>query len=64
MSGYDSAAVAAWHQEMGQYLRAVDPWAHLITTSYANTDGDPAVDGLREMDYVQSHNYGSHDMAQ
>jgi hypothetical protein len=64
VTGYDSAAVAAWHQEMGQYLRGLDPWAHLITTSFASTDGDPAVDALPEMDYVQSHNYGSHDMAQ
>jgi hypothetical protein len=62
-TGYDSASVAAWHQQMGQYLRARDPWAHLITTSFANTDGDPAVDALPELDYVQSHNYGSHDMA-
>jgi len=62
-TGYDSGAVAAWHQEMGQYLRARDPWGHLITTSFANTDGDPVVDALPELDYVQSHSYGSHDMA-
>ena len=61
--GYDSAAVAAWHREMADYLRSIDPWQHLITTSYAGTAGDPAVDGLAELDYVQSHNYGSQDVA-
>lgn len=63
VSEYDSAAVAAWHQEMARYLRSVDPWVHLITTSHARTEGDPAVDSLPEMDLVQSHHYGSHDLA-
>jgi hypothetical protein len=63
VTGYDSAAIAAWHQEMARYLRSIDPWAHLITTSYGNTQGDPAVDGLPEMEFVQSHSYNSKDMA-
>ena len=63
VTNYNSAAVAAWHAEMADYLRSIDPWQHLITTSFANTAGDPAVDGLPQMDFVQSHNYGSHDMA-
>ena len=61
--GYDSEAVAKWHREMADYLRSIDPWKHLITTSYGGTEGDPAVDGLPELDYVQSHNYGSRDVA-
>ncbi len=63
VTAYDSAAVAAWHAEMARYLRELDPWDHLITTSFARTEGDPAVDGLPEMDFVQSHNYGSADVA-
>lgn len=63
VTGYDSPAVASWHQQMARNLRRVDPWAHLITTSYGDTNGDPAVDGLAEMDFVQSHNYGSKDIA-
>ena len=54
--------VKRWHQEMSRSLRAMDPWRHLQTTSYARSDGDPAVDGIPEMDYVQTHNYGSPDM--
>ncbi len=61
-SGYQSAPVAAWHREMADYLRALDPWRHLLTTSFANP-GDSAVEGLPQLDYVQSHNYGAHDIA-
>ncbi len=60
---YVSPEVAAWHQEMARYLRSIDPQAHLITTSWAGVDGDPAVDGLPEMDYIQSHQYGARDPA-
>ncbi len=60
---YVSADVAAWHREMARYLRGIDPYDHLITTSWAGTRGDPAVDGLPEMDYIQSHQYGAHDAA-
>ncbi len=61
--GYASEPVAAWHREMAAYLRALDPYDHLITTSFANTAGDAAVDGIPELDYVQSHNYGAPDIA-
>ncbi len=61
---YRSREVAAWHRDMARYLRSIDPWDHLITTSFARTAGDPAVDGLPEMDYVQSHRYGAVDVAE
>jgi len=63
-TGYDSAAVAAWHREMAEYVREIDPWGHLIATSYATPAGDAAVDGLAEMDFVQSHSYGARDIAE
>jgi hypothetical protein len=62
-TGYDSATMAEWHQEMTHYLRDLDPWQHLITTSFGNTTGDPAVDGLMETEFVQSHEYGAPDIA-
>ena len=62
-TGYDSAAVAAWHEEMAAYLRSIDPWQHMRTTSFCVTAGDPAVDSLPGIDYLQSHSYGAHDMA-
>ena len=62
-TGYDSRAVAAWHKEMAEYLRSIDPWRHPITTSYSRTAGDPEVDGLPQLDFLQSHNYGARDVA-
>jgi len=62
-TGYQSEQVADWHREMSVYLRASDPWAHPITTSFADTDGDKAVDKLTMLDFVQSHGYGMRDMA-
>ena len=63
VEGYDSRQVSEWHREMARYLRALDPWRHLITTSFARSDGDPAIDGLPEMDFVQTHSYGGADIA-
>jgi len=62
-TGYQSEKVADWHREMCVYLRASDPWAHPITTSFADTNGDKAVDKLTMLDFVQSHGYGMRDEA-
>ena len=61
---YVSADAVAWHREMGRYLREIDPHGHMVTTSWAGEDGDPTVDALPEMDYIQSHQYGAHDAAE
>ncbi|MCH5373543.1 MAG: hypothetical protein JJ992_06170, partial [Planctomycetes bacterium] len=60
---YISEDSVEWHREMARYLRRLDPYDHLITTSWAGTSGDPAVDALPEMDYIQSHQYGARDAA-
>jgi len=62
-SAYMPDQVAKWHAEMGNYLRRLDPWKHLITTSFAGSPGKPEIDKLPQMDYVQTHNYGSRDIA-
>jgi hypothetical protein len=59
---YDSVTVAAWHQNMARSLRDLDPWKHLIATSFSRSQGDPAVDGLPEMDFVQTHHYQMRDV--
>lgn len=38
---YDSQAIAAWHADMARHLRAIDPWNHLITTSFASPPATP-----------------------
>jgi hypothetical protein len=32
VEGYDPNEVAAWHKEMAAYLKAIDPWKHLVVT--------------------------------
>lgn len=45
--------IAAWHGEMARYLRSLDPYGHLITTSSAMDQ--KAL--WTEMDYGQPHTY-------
>ncbi|MCX7777386.1 MAG: DUF5060 domain-containing protein [Armatimonadetes bacterium] len=47
-------APAHWIQEMAQYMRSIDIYGHLLTTTY----GDDAVWQLPEMDFTQTHWYG------
>jgi len=48
-------APAPWVAEMAKYLKANDPFRHLTTTTY----GDDKVWQLPEMDYSQTHMYGT-----
>jgi hypothetical protein len=49
--------VANWHQEMAQYLRQLDPFQHLITTS-SDGNGFQNIWTIPELDIVQVHYYG------
>jgi len=46
------AVVAEWHTEMANYLRSLDPYKHLVTSS---SEVDPKV--YAAMDYEQPHTY-------
>lgn len=59
---YDSETVAAWHRDMAIHLRDLDPWKHLITTSFARPAGDPRVEDLPELDFTQTHHYEARDI--
>ena len=48
--------IAAWHREMAAFLRAQDPYHHLITTS---SSGDLTPSVWADMDYYQEHSYPS-----
>lgn len=63
-SAYDSEAVAAWHGRMGRYLRSIDPYEHVRTTSYSAPAGDPVVSRVPEVEFVQTHDYAATDWAQ
>ena len=51
--------VTAWHREMGDYLRSVDPNRHLLTTSTWQPEPDrlAPIWRLPEIDFTQSHIY-------
>lgn len=51
--GFDPAANEAWHREMAAYLKSIDPWDHLITTSWR----DPRMFALPDIGIVQAHSY-------
>jgi hypothetical protein len=53
MDGFNSDACADWHREMGGYLNKIDPWQHLVTTSWR----DRKTFALPEIDIVQGHSY-------
>jgi hypothetical protein len=56
---HDEAVVARWHAEMAAYLRSVDPYHHLVTTSTENLHSPI----YAQLDYFQPHNYASNLLA-
>jgi len=55
--------VVAWHQAMGRWLRANDPYRHLISTSLTGASDRPEFWTLPEMDFAVYHSYGEADPA-
>ena len=53
----ETAAPAPWTREMAAYLKANDPYKHLVTNSYSTT-GEASVWTLPDMDLTQTHRYG------
>ena len=56
-ANYDFPVVKAWHEEMAEYLREIDPYDHLLSTS-TSRDFDPIFE-TKGMDFIQSHSYTS-----
>jgi hypothetical protein len=51
----------AWHKEMSDYLRSIDPFGHLITTSFWSQTGPEEFWNLENIDVVQTHCYTNDD---
>jgi hypothetical protein len=49
--------VRDWHAEMAAYLKTIDPYKHLVSTSYAESDQDPVVWNNPDIDFTQTHFY-------
>ncbi|MEN9570186.1 MAG: hypothetical protein RL172_1417 [Bacteroidota bacterium] len=50
-------SIKDWHKEMAGYIKTVDKFDHLVTTSYAQSEYDPATWSLDEIDFTQTHFY-------
>jgi hypothetical protein len=55
--GYRSPEVAAWHRDMANLLRALDPADHLVSTSFAVFVNDDQVWRESGLDFTQLHFY-------
>jgi len=53
LDGFNTEANVAWHRDVGSYLKQIDPFGHLITTSWR----DPGMFALPEITLVQAHSY-------
>jgi PKD repeat protein len=54
------ADVDDWHEEMGEYLRKIDPYDHIITTSLSGWMDHPLAAALgdnKHLDLLQFHSY-------
>ena len=53
MDGFNTEANVTWHRDVGAYLQQVDPFGHLVTTSWR----DPGMFALPQITLVQAHSY-------
>ncbi len=53
LDGFTSEANVAWHKDLCSRLHALDPFKHLITSSWR----DPGMFALPQLDVVQAHQY-------
>ena len=51
------ADVVAWHRDMAGRLRSMDPFKHLISSSFTGGSERPDLFALPEMDFAQYHSY-------
>lgn len=60
------SAILDWHRRMGSFLKRIDPYHHLVSTSFGGNGagaGDAALFSLREIDYSVAHIYDAPDLA-
>ena len=52
-----AAAIAGWHEEMADFLKQIDPYGHLVSTSVSYRE-IPGLWEIKNLDFTQHHNYG------
>jgi hypothetical protein len=60
-AGAKQEAVIAWHRQMAPVLAALDPYDHLISTSWWSKTGPEACWQIPELAIVQTHSYANND---
>jgi hypothetical protein len=61
-TGIPDETLQPWLADMTRYLRQLDPYGHLVTTSYSEGRRDPAWK-MPEISFMQQHDYSNHDPA-
>ena len=61
-SGTTAEEKLVWHEEMAAHLKALDPFDHLVTTSFWSKTGPPEFWKSDSMDIVQTHCYTNDDL--
>ena len=51
-----AADIVAWHAEMAAYLKSIDPFGHIVTTSISHRDLE-GLNDVKDMDINQKHIY-------
>jgi hypothetical protein len=50
------SAITAWHEEMSTFLKSIDPYKHIVTTSVSHRDVE-GMNDLKNIDINQKHIY-------
>ena len=53
-----AADIVAWHTEMARYLKVLDPFGHIVTTSISHRDLE-GLNSIADMDVNQKHIYNA-----
>lgn len=58
LSSQTQRDMVKWHNQMAEYIRSIDPYHHLISTSLGSAkDMSTLNKAFESMDFVQDHNY-------
>ncbi len=49
--------VVSWHRDLSQHLRSIDPYRHLISSSFTGGSERPDLFALENLDFSQYHSY-------
>lgn len=57
----DGKKIVSWHDEMSRYIKQIDPFGHIVTTSISHRDID-GLNSIENIDINQKHIYNKTDI--